>query len=60
MFAHPLVREIAVVLLVKLALIFGLYFAFFHQPERGELTGHEVSRALLGSDGNRPRPVSKP
>ena len=48
MFKNSLVREIVVVLMLKLLLIFGLWYAFFRQPADREMTGQEVGQVLFG------------
>jgi hypothetical protein len=42
------VREIAVVLGIKLILLYGLWITFFHHPDERELTPHDVGLLLLG------------
>lgn len=62
LFSGRLVRELSLVLLVKLALLFALWFAFFRQPDVSPPGTHEVSAALLGT-GNLPSnspPVAEP
>lgn len=46
---HPLVREIALVLIVKIALIFGLWWAFFDLPEVRRIGGDEVGAHVAGT-----------
>ncbi|MHB8533896.1 MAG: cytochrome oxidase putative small subunit CydP [Sulfuricaulis sp.] len=46
----PLAREITLVLLVKLFLIFGLWYAFFSHPIDRELTDRRVSAVILSRD----------
>lgn len=41
---HPLVREIALVIVVKIALIFGLWWAFFDLPD-----DHRIDTARVGA-----------
>ncbi len=43
------VREIAVVLAIKLVLLYGLWMTFFHHPDERELTPHDVGHLLLGN-----------
>lgn len=43
----PLVRELAVVMAVKLALLIGLWFLFFQPSERVVVSDEVVSRMLL-------------
>jgi hypothetical protein len=44
---HPLARDIAVVIAVKLVLLAGLWFAFFRGQSPGELAAPAVSASLL-------------
>lgn len=49
LFSYPLIRELAVVLLVKLLLLTALWFAFFRPPNTAEPVGaDEVARAIVG------------
>ena len=48
MWNQVLVRELAVVLVIKLAALYVIWLAFFHQPDTRELTNHEVGQLLLG------------
>lgn len=48
MWNHAIVRELALVLLIKLAALYVIWLAFFNQPDERELTHHEVGQALLG------------
>lgn len=50
-----LFRHITVVLVIKVLLVFGLWYAFFRQPDQAPIAGAEVGAHLLG---NRPVPVS--
>jgi len=47
---NPLAKEITVVLLIKICLIFGLWYAFFSQPLDRHLTDRGVSAVILGQD----------
>lgn len=47
---NPLAKEITVVLVVKILLIFGLWYAFFSQPLDRHLTDRNVSAVILGQD----------
>ncbi len=47
---NPLAREITIVLLVKLFLIFSLWYAFFSRPVDREITDRRVSAVILGRD----------
>lgn len=49
MFSNPLVREIAVVLVIKLVFIYALWFAFFHPGEARPPTDEELGHSLLFS-----------
>lgn len=42
-----LVRELLVVLALKLALLYALWFAFFRQPEEDALSAADVSRTFF-------------
>jgi len=48
-FSNPLVREIAVVLVIKLVFIYALWFAFFRPGEAHPPMGEELGHALLFS-----------
>ncbi|MGA9032661.1 MAG: cytochrome oxidase putative small subunit CydP [Sulfuricaulis sp.] len=48
---NRLAKEITVVLLVKLFLIFGLWYAFFNHPIDRQLTDRSVSAVILGRGG---------
>ena len=45
---NPLAKEITVALVVKLLLIFGLWYAFFSHPIDQMLTDSGVSAVILG------------
>ncbi|MGR9074013.1 MAG: cytochrome oxidase putative small subunit CydP [Gammaproteobacteria bacterium] len=48
-------KEILLILLVKLVLIYGIWLVFFSRPIDKHLTGDDVGRYLLGpSDDRRP------
>ena len=51
---NRLIRELALVLAIKLAALYGLWFAFFSEPARTVETPADVERALLGSPQARP------
>jgi len=53
---NPLAKEITLALLVKLLLIFGLWYAFFSHPIDRELTDSGVSAVILGH-GNQGTPA---
>jgi hypothetical protein len=49
MWKDATVREIAVVLVIKLMLLYGIWTTFFHRPDERELTPHDVGHLLLGN-----------
>lgn len=50
------VREIAVVLLIKLLLLYGIWISFFHHPEERELTPRDIGHLLLGESSQAATP----
>lgn len=48
MWNQAIVRELAVVLLIKLAAISAIWFAFFSDSGEGDLTHREMGQFLLG------------
>lgn len=46
---HPLSREILLILMVKIALIFAIWWVFFRAPDMSPPSPEQVSRALLES-----------
>ncbi len=46
---HPLVREIALVLVVKIALIFGLWWAFFDLPDDQRVGAVQAGAHVAGT-----------
>lgn len=46
---NPLVREITVVVAVKLALIFGLWWAFFDLPDEQRIGEAQVGAHVAGT-----------
>ena len=48
MWNQPIVRELALILVIKLIALYVIWLAFFHQPGERELTHHEVGQRLLG------------
>jgi hypothetical protein len=46
---HPLARDIAVVLVVKVVALAALYIAFFGPHHRPEVTPQTMERAILGA-----------
>ena len=49
MWKQAIVRELGVVLLLKLTALLLLWLAFFHQPNATTTTRQDVDRLLLGS-----------
>jgi len=49
LFANRLVRELLLVMAIKLLVLYGLWFAFFRQPEVSPPTVEQVSAALAGT-----------
>jgi hypothetical protein len=54
MWNQAIVRELAVVLVIKLAALYVIWLAFFNQPDERELTHHEVGQLLLGDPDSPP------
>lgn len=54
MFSNPMVREISVVLAIKLVFIYALWFAFFRGGETHIPVGEELGSALLFSGAPEP------
>jgi hypothetical protein len=52
MWNQTIVRELAVVLVIKLAALYVIWLAFFNQPDERKLTHHEVGQLLLGEARN--------
>lgn len=52
MWNQAIVRELAVVLIIKLAALTLIWLAFFNDPNERELSSHEVGELLLGSPRN--------
>lgn len=52
MWNQAIVRELAVVLLIKLAALYVIWLAFFNQPDERELTHHEIGQLLLGESAD--------
>ena len=46
---HPLGRELLVILVVKVILLFAIWWIFFSHPEDHALSPEQVSRAILES-----------
>lgn len=49
---HPLSREILLILIVKISLVFAIWWVFFRAPETAPLSPEQVSQAML-----QPRPA---
>lgn len=47
---HPLAREVAVVLAIKVVALAALYLFFFGPAHRPDLTPESVGRAILGAN----------
>jgi len=60
MWNQAIVRELAVVLVIKLAALYVIWLAFFHQPDERELTHQEVGQLLLGESDNGVTPSLQP
>lgn len=60
MWNQALVRELAVVLVIKLAALYVIWLAFFHQPDTRELTNQEVGQLLLGETRNGTSSLNQP
>lgn len=45
---HPLVREIAVILVFKIAIIFALWWSFFDLPDTQRINTTQVSAHVAG------------
>ena len=48
MFSIPLVRHLAIVLVVKLTLLFLIWFLFFRQPAGGPEPGSDIHDHIAG------------
>jgi hypothetical protein len=60
MWNHAIVRELAVVLVLKLAALYVIWLAFFNQPDERELTHHEIGQLLLGEPRDGVTPQHQP
>ena len=50
MWKNPLIKDLSLVLAIKLAVLYGLWLAFFHQPAASQApTAQSVSQALVGN-----------
>ena len=49
-FTPPLALEITLALILKAALLFGLWYAFFQHPVDRTLTAQDVGQRVLGAD----------
>lgn len=61
LFSNRLVRELAVVLVIKLIILYFIWLAFFSQPRGPQITAETVSETFLGvgSDGPSPQQNDK-
>jgi len=50
----PLAREITIILVIKFALMFALWFTFFRHPIDKSLDAAAVSRVVLGGQSSTP------
>ncbi|HKJ77841.1 MAG TPA: hypothetical protein VKA64_11635 [Gammaproteobacteria bacterium] len=55
----PLFKEITLVLVIKVALLFGLWAAFFSEPVGDDLTAGQVEDAVFGTAEARRYEVEK-
>jgi hypothetical protein len=60
MWKEASVREIAVVLVIKLILLYGIWVTFFHHPDKPELTPSDVGHLLLGNPHQKANPSINP
>lgn len=60
MWNQAIVRELTIVVVIKLAALYVIWLAFFHQPDTRELTNHEVGQLLLGESDNGVNPSHQP
>jgi hypothetical protein len=58
MWKQVLIRELATVVALKLAVLFLIWHAFFAQPGKPEVTAKSVDRVLLGSSRDTNAPPS--
>jgi hypothetical protein len=56
LFKHPLAREIAVILVVKLIVIFAIAYAFFGPDTKAKVDPDSVAKALLERTVPTPSP----
>ena len=49
LFSNRLVRELAVVLVIKLIILYFIWLAFFSHPQTAQITAQTVSETFLGS-----------
>jgi len=61
LFSNRLVRELALVLVIKLIILYFIWLAFFSQPQSPQVTAETVSETFLGvgSDGPSPKQNDK-
>ena len=56
LFSNRLVRELAVVLVIKLIILYTIWFAFFSEPVTPRMTADSVSESFLGGGTDSPSP----
>jgi len=56
LFSHRLVRELAVVLVIKLIILYLIWLAFFSHPQTPGVTAETVSETFLGVGTDSPSP----
>lgn len=54
--SNSLAREITLVLFIKLAFIFGLWFVFFRHPVEDRYAAESLGRVVFGSAPSVPAP----
>jgi len=60
MWNQTIVREIAVVLVIKLVALYVIWLAFFNHPHERELTHQEIGQFLLGDSHEGTPPLYQP
>lgn len=48
LFSIPLVRELTVVLIIKLTILYIIWFAFFREPVTPNITSDTVAETIFG------------
>jgi RsiW-degrading membrane proteinase PrsW (M82 family) len=56
LFSSRLVRELAVVLVIKLVILYFIWFAFFSEPVTPRMTADAVSESFLSGGADNPSP----